>query len=73
MSKADKLCKKVGGSGNHRDWLPERPRGMHRRTYDKHHHQFYRLVEAKEQQLEVMMKQIKSDRDGLVAILGKLV
>ena len=43
MSRARKIRLKLGGSANVEDEFPERPRGMHARTYNRLSHSYDRF------------------------------
>ena len=44
LRRRDKLCVKLGGEPGM--WVPERPKGMHHATYERHVEAFWRLEEA---------------------------
>jgi hypothetical protein len=65
LEKAARIKQQLGGSGDYADPVPERPKGMHRRTYER------MCNEAEKAQLPYQDRLLKG-LSGLLARLGAL-
>jgi hypothetical protein len=64
LEKAARIKRRLGGSGDYADPVPERPKGMHQRTYE-------RLCNEGEEALLPYQDRLLKRLPGLLARLGR--